>query len=325
MSMHGMSLIPKLGLLLALISPLFAVHPVDAAVTGANWHGLMFTYDSTQEEFRTLPPADGATAVATLEERYAVVCPPDGADCDAQHIELRLYPSNGLNVRAWAASRYHLANFADVVVADRYALYQPGYQTFGYPGNTYIVPFGTQIVVISGTYAAESTIARFTLPPAPALRLSVGALVMTKPDTTWNLWTSAKGGSRVFERPTLLGGSFVTIVELRAQAVAVRTTDGVTGWLRVPAATALTTRISSGTALERFGTSAHIKVVASKTLPVRTEPGSRAQQIVTVTATDPLLGLGVRGDWVRVVLPSEELGWVRWHYDGQEYLELRYP
>ncbi|MBV9790310.1 MAG: SH3 domain-containing protein [Chloroflexi bacterium] len=324
MSMHGSFLIRKLGLLLAFVLPLFAGYSVDAAAQQIHWQGIVFTSDPAREEFRTLSLSDGATAGATLEERYEVACPPGVADCDSYRIELRVYPSNGLHVRGWAAHRYDLTSFADAVVAGRYALHAPGYQTFGYPRNTFIVPFGSQILVVSGDYDAESTIPRFTLPAAPAPRFSPGALVMTKPDTTWNLWTNVKGGSRVFERPTLLGGSFVTIVEQRAQAVAVRTTDGVTGWLRVPAATALTTRISSGTALERFGTAAHIKVVGAKTLPVRAEAGSRAKQIGPVTATDPLLGIGVRGDWVRVVLPTEELGWVRWHYDDQEYLELRY-
>lgn len=235
---------------------------------------------------------------------------------------LMVYPSGGLNVHTWVERNGAMVApsfgrlYGEGVVGDREAvLYSELPDMF--VDTIVAVPVGQEILVIKGDFDLE-VIDRlqFVVPRGGALK--AGALAWTK--TAWNLRTSATGGSRVTERPVLVAGSVVTILKVQAQAVQVRTSEGVTGWIQASAARALTTTAPTTGWLRPWTTTARVQVANG--VPVREEPrsGAAVRTYGSVARLGATFSVGmVRGDWM-MVHGSGSTGWVRWRYDGQMYV-----
>ena len=76
----------------------------------------------------------------------------------------------------------------------------------------------------------------------------------------------------------------------------------------------------------RFAAYAQARIAEGYTLPLRESPRSTAA--VRGQPAGPgqeLTVMGVRGDWLRVFSPEVGEGWMRWYYDGAQYIELANP
>jgi serine/threonine protein kinase len=165
-------------------------------------------------------------------------------------------------------------------------------------------------------------------PTAPAATqrtsgLQVGQTALTRTPVSRELWSAAVGGDRVNERPRLFGGAEVKIMEIKPEAVQVRTPEGVIGWLHEPAEQALTADLSQIGALQRYATGVEVQVVWPNGIPVRVEPRSDAgKQLDRLAAGQGGLVQQVLGDWLYIQLEQGKTGWVRWYYDGKIYVDL---
>jgi hypothetical protein len=153
--------------------------------------------------------------------------------------------------------------------------------------------------------------------------LAAGQIAMSKPGSAWDLWSAAVGGTRLDERPQLHEGALVTILATEDQAVQVRTSEGLTGWVQAAAADALTSQIAPLGEQARFTAYAQARVADGYTIPLRESPRSTAAvRGAPIRSGQELIVMGVRGDWLRVFIPEVGEGWVRWYYDGAQYIEL---
>jgi hypothetical protein len=153
--------------------------------------------------------------------------------------------------------------------------------------------------------------------------LQAGQTALTRTPATRELWSDAVGGTRVNERPRLFGGAQVTIEAIEAEAVRVRTPEGVVGWLHEPAEQALTADLGDIGVLGRFGPGADVRVIWTNGIPVRAQPRSTADKLVEQLPAGQ--GGSVRqalGDWLELQLENGSTGWVRWYYDGKIYVDL---
>ncbi|MDQ5852248.1 MAG: SH3 domain-containing protein, partial [Chloroflexota bacterium] len=189
----------------------------------------------------------------------------------------------------------------------------------------YMVPVGADILVIDGSLSDDLAARLQFARPAPA-QLAVGQVAMTKPSRTWDLWSQATGGTRVYERPKLYGGTLLAILAIRPAAVWVRTSDGVTGWIRAPAATALTPTAEMVGEPARYAGARFVQVVYRTGVALRRSPRSTAPKLLGRLDRGQIIELlGVRGDWVRVVFDDgriRTIGWARWHYNGVRFIDV---
>ena len=291
------------------------------------WQGIAISYNPAGYVFSETRPGN-ARAAARLDERADPCQDANVADCGRGYVRLRLYPTGGVDVRTWVAHNAALVgagfarNFTDTIIGGRQAAMYIVPADLA-PSVAYAVPVGSEVLVIEAVPAEQRlvTLLQFTQPRSE--QLAVGQVAMTRPARTWDLWTQAVGGVRVFERPKLYGGSLLTILAIGARAVQVRTSEGVTGWIRAAAPTVLTARSAQAGETTPFMQNGwtEAQIVHPRGIALREVPRSTARRL-----GDPLKRgervqvLGVRGDWLRVH-HNGSFGWARWYYDGARYIE----
>jgi hypothetical protein len=240
---------------------------------------------------------------------------------------LRLYSRDGRDFWTWLAQQQMVfsyspqGDFVDLVLAGHPAVAWSGDGIFFGSRNLYAVPIGEDVLIVGGV-GLEWFVNGLQLEHPGAATLAPGQIAMTTPGRTWDLWSEPVGGTRVVERPQLYGGAFVTILATEAQAVQVQTSEGVTGWIQAAAADALSSQIALVGEQAQFTPYSQARIADGYTIPVRESPHSTAPvrgqpaksgQAITV--------IGVRGDWLRVLVPDVGEGWARWYYDGAQYIE----
>jgi SH3-like domain-containing protein len=176
--------------------------------------------------------------------------------------------------------------------------------------------------------AAPPTFAPSTAVPAPtsAPALTVGQQALTKGGVARELFTQPERGEQVFERPKLFAGAQVTILAVQPGAVQVRTPEGIEGWIHEPAEAALTADLSATGEQAAFIVGARIQIVRTTGIPLRREANSKAQKVVEqLKAGQQATIQQVRGDWLMVKLDDGTLGWARWYYAGERYIDVVAP
>ncbi len=334
------------GCLLGVVAPVAGASAAGARQTGLPagwkrlvWQGIVISYNPSKYRFEPTKPDNprGRAAAHIIESPNPCQSVPQGEDCIPGRVTLQLYPNRSGDVRAWMAANGSQVfpgfsnEFTDTVIGGRQAIQFVVDLGIGGALTAYAVPTGSDMLVMTTHVADERLVSLLQFSRPATDRLAAGQVAMTKAGRAWDLWTAPTGGKRVDERPKLLGGAFLVILAIRPQAVQVRTTEGVTGWIRAAAPTALTTRPALPSEHTRFGVY-WAQVVAPNGLILRQAPQSSAPKVVTVPkAVDrlergqPVLVLGRRGDWLRVLLNGNEangFGWLRWHYDGARYIEV---
>jgi len=157
----------------------------------------------------------------------------------------------------------------------------------------------------------------------PIMQLVAGQLVMTKPGKARDVWTAADGGKRLFERPKLYDGARVMILAVAAQAVQVRTEEGVEGWIHEPAGDALTSDSAAQGERARFVPGVQVQVIWKNGIPLRVVPRSDAKKVrEQLKAGQHGTVQQLLGDWLRIVLDDGTSGWARWYYDGMRYVDV---
>jgi hypothetical protein len=292
------------------------------------WEGVIVSYDPRRYVFNAAKPDDPlARAMATLVESPNP-CPPGGADCSPGFARLQLFPGKGMDVRGWVArNRPEMREgVTDLIVADRQAVeWNEEAGVSGFQAE-YVVPVGTEMLVIEGSLSRDLVGRLQFSRPAPA-GLAVGQTASTTPARAWDLWTKSVGGERVYERPRLYGGTLLTILAMTPRAVMVRTSDDVTGWIQAPAATALTANVITPGERSQFQGNTVVQVELRNGVPLRRGPRSTAPKLLDqlMFGQEAML-LGVRGDWARVAYVDDarrtQVGWARWYYDGARYLSF---
>jgi hypothetical protein len=153
--------------------------------------------------------------------------------------------------------------------------------------------------------------------------LAIGQQVLTRPPIARDLWTAPTGGERVFDRPRLYGGASVTILAIEAIAVAVRTPEGVEGWLHETAEAALTSNVTETVEQARFISGARAQIIWPNGIPLRTQPDPKAPKILEqIKPGQECTVQELRGDWLLVALSDGTTGWARWYYDGVQYIDV---
>lgn len=291
-----------------------------AAAVAVEWQGLRFSYAPNQYTF-----TETATTAQLIETPDP--CTPDIADCIPLRVDLEVLPYDGPSVWEWAArpeqQRLILASAEwqfDATLGGRPALAWRGDGIFA-SVITYAVPIGDTVLVVSdlsGGWFAEQ--ARF----APGTAIEAGQLAATQRERALELWDAPTGGARVQERPLLYGGALVTVLALTPQAVQVRTSEGVTGWLHAGAAEALTLEAAPSVAASFVGEYVRATIVHANSIPLRAAPRSDAEAVGAPLAPgQALVVTGLRGDWLAVrVIDDGRQGWARWHYDGAMYIAV---
>jgi hypothetical protein len=293
------------------------------------WNGLRFQYDPQRFRFAETALNDGqAYAAVSLIETPNPCLNQIGTDCTPGDVQLRLYSRDGLDFWAWLAQQQIMTSyspqgdFVDLVIAGRPAVAWPGDGIFFGSYGVYAVSIGEDVLLINGV-DLEWFLNGLQLEHPTAEILVVGQIAMTTPDRSWDLWSDAVGGARIDERPRLYGGALVTILATEAQAVQVRTAEGLTGWIQAAVTEALTTPVAPSRDQARFMAYAQARIAEGYTIPLRESPRSTAAtQVQPAKSGQEFLVMGVRGDWLRVFIPEVGEGWARWYYDGAQYIEF---
>jgi hypothetical protein len=293
------------------------------------WHSIQFQYDPQRFRFAETAPNDGQVyAAASLVETPNPCLNEIGTDCTPGDVHLRLYSRDGLDFWAWRAQQQIMTSyspqgdFVDLVIAGRPAVAWPGDGIFFGSYGVYAVSIGEDVLLISGV-GLEWFLNGLQLEQPTAETLAVGQIAMTTPDRAWDLWSDAVGGARIDERPRLYGGALVNILATETQAVQVRTSEGLTGWIQAAAADALTTPVAPVGDQAHFMAYSQARIAEGYTIPLRESPRSTAAtQVQPAKSGQELMVMGLRGDWLRVFIPEVGEGWVRWHYDGAQYIEV---
>lgn len=302
--------------------------PLPPGWKQVTWEGVIVAYDPRSFMFVPGKPDDvRARAQATIRESPNP-CAGRPAKCSPASARFQLFPSSGMDVRAWVARNLaSLANrYTDTIIADRQAVEYIENGSSTSARVTYVVPVGTEMLVVDGALSRDLAPRMQFSRSAPAT-LAVGQPAITSPGRAWDLWTDAAGGSRVFERPRLYGGTLLTIIAMTPKAVMVRTSDDVTGWLQAPAGTALLTNVFAPGERGRFEGNSVVQVDLRGGIPIRQSPRSTAPKLLEQLAFgQQALLLGVRGDWAQVLYVDDarraQTGWARWYYDGTRYLSF---
>ncbi|HET9223179.1 MAG TPA: SH3 domain-containing protein, partial [Roseiflexaceae bacterium] len=279
----------------------------------------------------TTPGDSRARAAAALVETPNPCLDPSFADCAPGDVRLTLYSRDGQDFWAWLVQQQAMlsyspqGDFVDLVLAGRPAVAWPGDGIFFGSYNVYAMPVGDDALLISGA-ELDQFVSGLQLQDTSTDSLAVGQVAMTKPGSAWDFWSATAGGTRLDERPQLYEGAFVTILATEDQAVQVRTSEGVTGWIRAAAADALTPQVAPLGEQARFTAYAQARIADGYTIPLRESPRSTAAvRGQPAKSGQELTVMGVRGDWLRVFIPEVGEGWMRWYYDGAQYIELVNP
>jgi hypothetical protein len=159
--------------------------------------------------------------------------------------------------------------------------------------------------------------------PAPDVTLVAGQQAVTRPPLARDLWAAPTGDQRVADRPKLYGGAVVTILAVEANAVQIRTEENVEGWIREPAAKALTSHLEIHGERARFVPQVRVQIVWPNGIPLRSEPRPDAAKLLEqIKAGQQATLQELRGDWLRIVLDDGTTGWARWYYDGTVYIDV---
>jgi Bacterial SH3 domain len=293
------------------------------------WHGVRFRDDPQRFHFSETAPHDAQerAAASLIETPDPCLQFPNGADCFPNDVWLGLYSRDGLDFWAWLRQQKIVGasapegDFVDTMIGGRPAVAWPGDGIFAGDYLWYAVPLGEDVLLISGVGLVRfAPTIQFEHPgTAP---LAAGYLLMTVPGRVWDLWSEPLGGVRVVERPQLYGGSLVTILGTDPQAVQVRTSEGVTGWIHAAAGDALAVESALPGEQMRFKPFSQAQIAHGRAIPLREHPRSTApQRGELLESGQELTVLGVRGDWLRVYAPAGE-GWVRWYYDDAQYIDV---
>ncbi len=115
----------------------------------------------------------------------------------------------------------------------------------------------------------------------------------------------------------------MTVLAIQPAAVQVRTVEGVTGWLHGRASEALTTEVQLSVPQARLLEGPQAKVVHENSVPLREMPNSQAAEVGEPLAPGQTMQvLAVAGDWLHVDVPNMgQMGWIRWYYDGNHYID----
>lgn len=317
--------------------------PLPAGMQQVTWNTVRFRYVAEHFAFMESSPYPRLVR-ADLPARATawLVHTPDvclnvyvGSDCLNEEISFALYPSEGLDLATWLDRtdpsmtwwRNRLFE-TNTVVAGQPALAWAG-DGVAAAQTSYAVYLGDEILIINGVLD-ESFIANLQL-VTPGTGLAVGDTVMTTQSTV--LWTVPTGGEPVEERPELYPAALVTILAFDGEAAQVLTIDNVTGWVDA-AALVLTSDIRLTEPQARFipTTSGPVQaqVININAIPLRDRPRSTGQQLgEPVVPGEPLSVMGVYGDWLWLSVdnPNGEgrNGWMRWHYDGTQYIDSVQP
>lgn len=292
------------------------------------WEGVIAAYDPRAFVFASGKPDDlRARAQATVTESPNP-CVARTASCSPASARFRLFPSSGMDVRSWVTRNFaSLANrYTDTIIADRQAVEHVENASSASAHVTFVVPVGTEMLVVDGSLSRDF-VPRMQFARPLSTVLAVGQPAITTSGRAWDLWTDAAGGTRVFERPRLYGGTFLTIIAMTPRAVMVRTSDDVTGWIQAPASTALITNVLTPGERGRFEGSSVVQVDIRGGIPIRQSPRSTAPKLLEQLAFGQQATLlGVRGDWAQILYVDDarraQTGWARWHYDGTRYLSF---
>jgi SH3-like domain-containing protein len=132
--------------------------------------------------------------------------------------------------------------------------------------------------------------------------------------------------SAVYERPLLVAGSTVTTIAQHEDWWQVKTPEGVTGWLRVPAGDQSVVRADESAPAHRFADGAQVVVRTPEGhgIPLRAQPISTAPKVVALLPDGSgMTVLSELGDWLHLRTSDGIEGWGRWQYDGAQYLYAR--
>ncbi len=232
----------------------------------------------------------------------------------------------GLEPRAWVAATFTTPYrwptddlIIDTVVAGRAALAWQG-DGIRASETAYVVPLGRDMLVVDGDLQAIHDLG-FVEHGLDGI--VAGSFAMTAPRHSWELWTAAEAGERVAERPRLYAGSYVTVLAIRPEAVQVRTVEGVIGWIHAHAAEALTAEVQLSAPQASLINRPYAKVVHENSVPLREMPRSQAPQVgAPLAPRQTMQVLAVAGDWLHVGVPDTgRMGWIRWYYDGNQYID----
>jgi hypothetical protein len=292
----------------------------------AIWHGIRLQYDANRYHFsETVPYAADPRPRATAILSYTVnPCPPNTADCPSFAASLALYSRDGRDFWSWLAqqtkeSSYSLAgDFTDDAIAGQPAAFWP---SPGLGGTTIAVSIGEDALVILGV-ESDVVASMIQMEQPNALPLAAGQIAMTTLERRWALWSDATGGVRVEERPLLYGGAFVSILDIEPQAVQLRTPEGVTGWIHAAASQALSTQLAISGEYAQIIHASRAQIAQGHAVPVRAAPRSTASQRGDLLTPGQEVGaVSVHGDWLQIYAGTEP-GWIRWYYDGTQYVNV---
>lgn len=318
--------------------PRFPVEPAQFFEPGPMhviWEGMRIEYDPRHSVFIQEPvramhddtPALAAAGLADPVDR----CRKEmwGTDCFNNRIGFAFYDRQGLGLREWLAgpgSKYdwwspQLDPVFETTVLGRPAL---AWHSDGIMAAfiTYVVAIDNRMLVVNGV--TDDTIFQSLSFPAPEPGLPAGGFAMVRAERPTDLWASASGGERVSERPQLYVGSPVAILERQGGAARVRTVDHVIGWIR-EADNALTADVRTIAPQADFladwtldGIVTHANPIPLRELPISTAP-EYGEPLPPGTRFSII---GTSGDWLLVSAAGNRQGWMRWHYDGAQYLGL---
>jgi hypothetical protein len=291
--------------------------------THVDWEGLRIAYPpAANPVFKPFTPESPLRTAA----RLLPTCPP-GVDCPFPVI-FRIYPSDGGDAPTWVERNhpqgYH--DLANVTVDGRAGLtYQLGnvIDGPGAPHSFYVFSHGTDILEIEfGAGFGAEVIDQLDFDPAPETELAHGQLVYMQAAEALDVWSAASGGERVVEHPKLHHGAQVAILQILADAVQIRTSEGTEGWLRQPASQILSREYVPDEQIEHFVEGSQVTIVHPTGIPLRelphSESGKRSEKLITGTTA---VVYEMRGDWLLLHVDGAGDGWARWYYDGQIYIQ----
>lgn len=302
--------------------------PLPPGWKQVTWEGVITSFDPRSYIFAPSKPDDPRARTQATVTASPHPCTARAANCSPVAARFQLFPSSGMDVRAWVARNYaSLANrYTDIIIADRQAVEYIENASIASARVTFVVPVGTEMLVVDGPLSRELA-PHLQFSRSASTTLAVGQPAITSPGRTWDLWTDVAGGTRAFERPRLYGGTLLTIIAMTPRAVMVRTSDDVTGWIRASASSALITNVLTPGERGRFEGNSVVQVELRSGVPIRQSPRSTAPKLLEQLAFgQQALLLGVRGDWAQVMYVDDarraQTGWARWYYDGTRYLSF---
>lgn len=222
------------------------------------------------------------------------------------------------NTAQTAATAEQIANGA----AD--ATQQPSTQTaIPTEAATSVAIESAQPVATEAAAAELSTSAATELPTpqTEAAIFAVGQTAYVQMIAELPLWTDARGGDKVFERPLLTRGAMLAVLALQDDAVQVRTVDGVDGWLHGAPTDVLSAEPPIYAEQDNYASGTQVRFIWPNGIPLRNAPSSEAEKVVARVANETAATVTQQlGDWIEVTLENGTSGWARWFYNGTRYV-----